>query len=325
MDYTTTQAFETSQMHINDFEFHDFINETNFEQFFDLIREEIDDPINNYTPTPNYYEEQVDELMFNDNRYNQQFFSAPEDLFGFNYSASTASNPNSINNNLNFVPPFSVDIEGLVEENDGSYSSETTKTRPTSNRPTMGVDNSRILTSERRRRIRLKEKLYSLRALVPNITKMDKASIIGDAVSYVQGLQMQAKKLKAEIAELESSTNIIGTGMVQNLVENPKKTQKHPICRKILQMDVFQVEENVFYVRLVCNKEEGVAVALYKAIETLTSFDVQCSNFATFSETLVFTFMINVKECREDMNLSSLKLWVNRALLNQGFEYKLNN
>lgn len=36
---------------------------------------------------------------------------------------------------------------------------------------------------------------------------MDKASIVGDAVLYVKQLQMQAKKLKAEISVLESSIN----------------------------------------------------------------------------------------------------------------------
>lgn len=35
--------------------------------------------------------------------------------------------------------------------------------------------------------------------------QMDKASIVGDAVSYVQGLQVQAKNLKAEIATLETT------------------------------------------------------------------------------------------------------------------------
>lgn len=34
---------------------------------------------------------------------------------------------------------------------------------------------------------------------------MDKASIVGDAVLYVQELQIQAKKLKAEIAGLEAT------------------------------------------------------------------------------------------------------------------------
>lgn len=34
---------------------------------------------------------------------------------------------------------------------------------------------------------------------------MDKASIVGDAVLYVEDLQAQAKKLKAEIQTLEAS------------------------------------------------------------------------------------------------------------------------
>ncbi|KAL4385793.1 hypothetical protein GQ457_15G011470 [Hibiscus cannabinus] len=67
------------------------------------------------------------------------------------------------------------------------------------------VDQSRNVISEWRRRGRMKDKLYALRSLVPNITKMDKASIIGDVVLHVQDLQMKGKKLKAEIAGLEAS------------------------------------------------------------------------------------------------------------------------
>lgn len=37
--------------------------------------------------------------------------------------------------------------------------------------------------------------------------QMDKASIVGDAVLYVQNMKMQANKLKDEIASLESSLN----------------------------------------------------------------------------------------------------------------------
>ncbi|KAG8064364.1 hypothetical protein GUJ93_ZPchr0004g39687 [Zizania palustris] len=65
-------------------------------------------------------------------------------------------------------------------------------------------DRSKTIVSERKRRVRMKEKLYELRALVPNITKMDKASIIADAVVYVKDLQAHAKKLKEEVAVLEA-------------------------------------------------------------------------------------------------------------------------
>ena len=59
-------------------------------------------------------------------------------------------------------------------------------------------------------------------------------------------------------------------------------------------MDVFQVEERGFYVRLVCNKGGGVALSLYKALESLTDFIVQSSNLATVSERFVLTFTLNV-------------------------------
>lgn len=54
------------------------------------------------------------------------------------------------------------------------------------------------------------------------------------------------------------------------------------------------MEERGFYVRLVCNKGGGVALSLYKALESLTNFVVQSSNLATVSERFVLTFTLNV-------------------------------
>ncbi|XP_010556617.1 PREDICTED: transcription factor bHLH14 [Tarenaya hassleriana] len=51
--------------------------------------------------------------------------------------------------------------------------------------------------AERQRRVKLNHRFYALRAVVPNVSRMDKASLLSDAVSYIN-------ELKARIEELET-------------------------------------------------------------------------------------------------------------------------
>lgn len=51
--------------------------------------------------------------------------------------------------------------------------------------------------AERQRREKLNHRFYALRSVVPHVTKMDKASLLSDAVSYIN-------ELKSKVAELET-------------------------------------------------------------------------------------------------------------------------
>ncbi|KAA8546855.1 hypothetical protein F0562_003284 [Nyssa sinensis] len=51
--------------------------------------------------------------------------------------------------------------------------------------------------AERQRREKLNHRFYALRAVVPNVSRMDKASLLADAVSYIN-------ELKGKVEELES-------------------------------------------------------------------------------------------------------------------------
>nr|GEZ46060.1 putative reverse transcriptase domain-containing protein [Tanacetum cinerariifolium] len=78
-----------------------------------------------------------------------------------------------------------------------------------------------------------------------------------------------------------------------------------------------------YYVKVVCNKGRGVAVAVLKALESITSFQIQSSNLATVGDTLVLTFTLKVSACEFDKKRPpNLKILLSGAFLKQGFKFK---
>ncbi|KAF8111033.1 hypothetical protein N665_0076s0038 [Sinapis alba] len=59
---------------------------------------------------------------------------------------------------------------------------------------------SKNLHSERKRRERLNQRIYALRAIVPVITKMNKNGTLSDAVDYINELLVEKQKLEDELS-----------------------------------------------------------------------------------------------------------------------------
>ncbi|KAK4440682.1 Transcription factor FER-LIKE IRON DEFICIENCY-INDUCED TRANSCRIPTION FACTOR [Sesamum alatum] len=295
----------------------DFTDEAIFDQFIDLIRGE-----NENETVANFAAQGYD--------FHDQFFSAaPAAVELLDFDGLMAHNVDAdanIDFGLQNACVKNVSEEGVMDVEESSAATTTTTTTATTaaNKKSSKVDRSRTLISERRRRGRMKEKLYALRALVPTITKMDKASIVGDAVLYVQDLQMQLKKLKSDISSLE-------TGNVQscqrrttahNYAKNINVGSFYHITKKILKMDVFEVEERGFYVRMVSNKGRGIAALLYKALESLTTFILRTSNLAASADNYVLTFTLHIMDGEKNIDLQNMELWIASVFLKQGFEFE---
>ncbi|KAG0617926.1 hypothetical protein M758_4G025100 [Ceratodon purpureus] len=57
--------------------------------------------------------------------------------------------------------------------------------------------------AERQRREKLNQRFYALRAVVPNVSKMDKASLLGDAIAYINELQSKLQSAEEQIKDLK--------------------------------------------------------------------------------------------------------------------------
>ncbi|CAI9104965.1 OLC1v1003770C1 [Oldenlandia corymbosa var. corymbosa] len=314
-DVVVSSVLPLEVQNVSDFGFIDFMDETNFEQLIELIRGESIEPAARFCANLDC-DHVIGCLPGDATQFD--FAQNDDDLCDFNIASFSELNS------------FPEEINAEDEGKDDDESLGTTTTNDTSTpgkKRTKRPDRSRTLISERKRRGRMKEKLYALRALVPNITKMDKASIIGDAIRYVQDLQMKSNKLKAEVASLESSLNQTHQNHLQEISSQESRTTSSttsinppPAIKKIFQMEVFKVESREYYVRLVCNKRQGIAALLYKALDSL-GLCVRSSNLGTAAENYFFTFTLTINEVEMDINLANLKLWIVTAFCDQGFDF----
>lgn len=55
--------------------------------------------------------------------------------------------------------------------------------------------------AERLRREKLNHRFYALRSVVPNVSRMDKASLLGDAVTYIKELKSKVEELDGKLRE----------------------------------------------------------------------------------------------------------------------------
>uniref|UniRef100_A0A7N2LIA6 BHLH domain-containing protein n=1 Tax=Quercus lobata TaxID=97700 RepID=A0A7N2LIA6_QUELO len=164
---------------------------------------------------------------------------------------------------------------------------------------------SKNIVSERNRRKKLNERLFALRAVVPNISKMDKASIIKDAIDYIQELHDQEKRIQAEIMDLESGKLKKNPGYDFDDLELPvllrskkKKTDQFydsggsrisPI--EVLELRATYMGEKTVVVSLTCSKRTDTMVKLCEVFESL-KLKIITANITAFSGRLVKTVFV---------------------------------
>lgn len=141
--------------------------------------------------------------------------------------------------------------------------------------------------AERQRREKLNQRFYALRAVVPNVSKMDKASLLGDAIayinelksklesseSYVQDLKIQAQSLKKELA----------TNPRPDQDQEPKKSTSHNIPDMDVDVKVMGWDAMI---RIQCSKKNHPAARLMVALKDL-DLDVTHASVSVVNDLMI--------------------------------------
>ncbi|TVU13491.1 hypothetical protein EJB05_40628 [Eragrostis curvula] len=164
---------------------------------------------------------------------------------------------------------------------------------------------------ERDRRRKLNEKLYALRSVVPNITKMDKASIIKDAIEYIEKLQAEERQMLQEVRALESAAGMPdhnkydfddGVLMQAERRKKMKRAQSVPSLAadgaapppvEVLELRVSEVGDRVLVVSVTCSKRRDAMARVCRAIEEL-QLRVITANITSVAGCLMHTVFVEV-------------------------------
>ncbi|KAK8521943.1 hypothetical protein V6N12_066515 [Hibiscus sabdariffa] len=135
--------------------------------------------------------------------------------------------------------------------------------------------------AERQRREKQNQRFCALRAVVPNISKMDKASLLGDAIAYINELQAKLQVMEAEREKFGSASRVS-----QGL--DPNRSAESSI--RSPDIDVQAVDDEVV-VRVNCPLESHPASRVIKAFRE-AQINIVESKLVAADDTVFHTFVI---------------------------------
>ncbi|KAK6945896.1 Myc-type, basic helix-loop-helix (bHLH) domain [Dillenia turbinata] len=123
------------------------------------------------------------------------------------------------------------------------------------------------IIAERKRREKLSQRFIALSAIVPGLKKMDKASVLGDAIKYLKQLQEHVKTLE-EQTKMRKMESTVFVKKSQLLFDGDKNSPADPLDQPLPEIEARFCDKEVL-IRIHCVKGKGVMEKIIAEIEKL--------------------------------------------------------
>ncbi|XP_026451129.1 uncharacterized protein LOC113351341 [Papaver somniferum] len=180
--------------------------------------------------------------------------------------------------------------------------------------PKRGTLSCKNLVSERNRRERISQQLLALRGLVPNITKIDRRSVLVDALSYLRNMQEETAKIQKDLKEQQLLQQRQPRLMNDDIMEEDEEEDEDdehdldPDTRprantpgiaskpkpRIIEIDIEKMDEKRFIVKVTCKTVNGGDIFLLRESHlNLLMFYVAHNCYSPVDLTVVVQFLSN--------------------------------
>ncbi|GAB4848843.1 hypothetical protein Ancab_003637 [Ancistrocladus abbreviatus] len=170
-----------------------------------------------------------------------------------------------------------IDLPSLMAR--GSFESQEYqfKAKQGSNKRVSSVDRSPFVAqdhiiAERKRREKLSQRFIALSALVPGLKKMDKASVLADAIKYLKQLQEQVKTLEDQTKKRALESVVLVKKSRISLIEDDAASSEENSKRNsddMLPEIEARVSDKSVLIRIHCEKQQGLLAKILCEIEKL--------------------------------------------------------